>query len=341
EQLALPVARDAGHTDQLAGLDGEVDVVQANMAVDPVHGHAADGSPNDLVLAQSAKEILPAADGSLMRAMWLTLATHGSVGHFLGWEVQKAMAILASHEPADNVNWYYFAERSRVLRLSPGFALVLAFGLVGLLLERRRGPDERLLRWFLLATFLGLLYGTLAARYRLVAVVVLMVYAAAALARAGESVRARRWAPAAGILLTACALAFGSTRLYADVHAARSRRLTEPMLAALTYQQRRQPELALLELRAGLAHAWREPGARTLSNEGLQLAALLVRVAAKSGRGAEVQADVDGLVAEFADDWQLHRLAADYYREVLPQPQRAAEHLAMAERLRPRQGAQR
>src|SRR6185503_5210275 len=96
-----------------------------------VHGHAADASPTDLALSQAAREILPAADGSLLAAMRLTLATHASAGAFLLFELRKALAILASYEPADNVSWYYFAEHSPVLRLSPGFAAVLALGLVG------------------------------------------------------------------------------------------------------------------------------------------------------------------------------------------------------------------
>lgn len=298
-----------------------------------VHGHAADASPTDLALSQAAKEILPAADGSLLAAMRLTLATHASAGDFLLFELRKALAILAGYEPADNVSWYYFAEHSPVLRFSPGFAVVLALGLVGLLLARRRGPDEPLLCWFLLATFLGLMYGTLAARYRLVAVAVLMIYAAAALVGLLERARERRWRAVAGIALAALALAFASTRLYAGARAARAFRPIEPMLAALAYQKRGETERALAELRAGLAHA-RDAGAPSLSPERLQMLAQLARIAVKSGRGPEVQADVDALVEEFPEDRALRRLAGEFYRDVLKQPERAAGHLDAAERAR-------
>lgn len=295
-----------------------------------VQGHAADSSPSEPRLPDSAREILLAADGSLLGTMRRTLATHASPWAFFAFEGQKALATLAGYEPADNVNWYYFAARSPVLALSPGFALVLAFGLVGLWLERRRGPDERLLRWFLLATFLGLLYGVLVARYRLVAVAVLWIYAAAALTALAQRVRARRLAPAAGLLCAALALAFGSTRLFADVRARRAPRATEPLLAAKTYQRRQQPELALAELRTALASVWRKPGGRQLSAEGHELAALLVRLAGKAGRGPEIEPDVDALVAEFPADAQLRRLAASYYGEVLHQSERAAQHLEAA-----------
>jgi 4-amino-4-deoxy-L-arabinose transferase-like glycosyltransferase len=297
-----------------------------------VSGHAADSSVTELRMPDSAGEILRAADGSLPRAIGLTLATHGSVASALRWELGKALGILAGYEPPDNVNWYYFAARSPVLRLAPGFAAVLALGLVGIFLERRRGADERLLRWFLLAAFLGLLYGTPAARYRLVAVAVLLVYAAAALAGLAARVRARRFGAAAALALAALALGLGSSRLYADVRARQAQRATEPLLAARTYQRRGQPELALRELRAALAGAWREPGARAPSADPRELVTLLVRIAHRAGRGAEVRPDVDALLAEFPEDPSARALAAGYYRDVLGEPEAAERVRAGAAR---------
>ena len=117
-----------------------------------VYGHAADGSATDLVVPESAKRILPEADGRLGRAIALTLATHASPLAFVRWEVGKVGALFASYEATDNASWYYFARRSPMLAMLPGFPLVLALGLVGLVVAPRRDAGDVLLRGFLLIT---------------------------------------------------------------------------------------------------------------------------------------------------------------------------------------------
>src|SRR4029453_1208973 len=76
------------------------------------------------------------------------------------------------------------------------FALVLALGVVGLCAPGRRG-DDRILRYFLLSSLLGLMYATVVGRYRLVPAAVLTVYAGAAGARIVRDAAQTKWKPAA------------------------------------------------------------------------------------------------------------------------------------------------
>src|SRR5205814_4977611 len=62
---------------------------------------------------------------------------------------------------SDLVNWYYFADRSPVLRFSLRYDVVVALGVLGLWLDRRNAARHRLLWYFLIATVGGLMYGTI------------------------------------------------------------------------------------------------------------------------------------------------------------------------------------
>jgi len=302
-----------------------------------VYGHAADGSPTDLVIPKSARRILGEADGSLWRTVWLTLATHESVPALLAWEARKLGAVVSSYEPADNVNWYYFAERSPVLRFGPPYALVLGLAVVGLWLERQRGPKERLLRWFVVATVAGLMYATVVGRYRLVLVVGLLPYAAATLVRLVAWVRLRAWRPAALTTAVAAGIALLSTRLLADQRMQLEYRLNEPIITAIRlWEDRGDADAAFAELRLGLARAWRPPGGRNVFPGGYEALKALMIISDRSGRPADVLPDLEAMLEAYPEDPVLQEYVGEHWRDRMGDEARAAEYFARAEQIRER-----
>lgn len=302
-----------------------------------VYGNAADGSPTDLVIPRSAKRILTEADGSLWRTIRLTLATHESVPAVLAWGARKLAAVLSSYEAADNVNWYYFAERSPALRLGPPYALVLGLALVGLWLERRRGPDESLLRWFIVATVAGLMYATVVGRYRLVLVAAMLPHAAATLVRVVRWLAAREWRPAVVTTAMVAVTAFTSTRLLAEQRRALEHRLNEPIIAALRlWEDRGDADAAFAELRLGLARVYRPPGRRFVFPGGYEALKALMIISDRSGRPREVLPDLEAILAAYPDDPVLHEYVAEHWRDRIGDEARAAEYFDMARKIRDR-----
>ncbi len=312
----------------------------SNRAVEGfIYGHAADGSPTDLLVPDSAPEILRGADGSLPAAIRLTLATHESWIALVRYELAKVAALVASYEAADNASWYYFLDRSPPLRASLHFPAVLGLGLVGLWVGHRRAPGECLLRWFLIATAAGLVYATLLARYRLVAVAGLIPYAAAAAVWIARRLRAGRVRGALAAAAAALLLAGASMALYAETRARRGYRPTEFTMAAGVHFERGAPEAALAELRDGIAKAPRIPGRRALPGGFYQLPLAIARVGVEADRPGEAVALLTAAAEEFPDDANLQQLIGLLYRDALGAPERAAAHLAAAERLRASAGA--
>src|SRR5436853_1475226 len=173
-----------------------------------VYGNAADSSLVSTRIPSATRTVLEQADGHLGRAIRLTLATYeGDWKRLLANEWLKLRAIFAGYEAMDDVNWYYFADRSPVLRFSLRYDVVVALGVLGLILDRRNAARHRLLWYFLIATVGGLMYGTIAGRYRLPIAAVLLVYAAMAVVWLAREIADGRWRRAA--IAGATALAIG------------------------------------------------------------------------------------------------------------------------------------
>src|SRR5207237_529592 len=159
-----------------------------------VYGNAADSSLVSTRIPSATRTILEQADGHLGRAIRLTLATYdGDWRRLVANEWFKLRAIFARYEGMDDVNWYYFVDRSPLLRFSLHYDVVLALGVLGLWLDRRHAARHRLLWYFLLAAVGGLMYGTIVGRYRLAMTAVLIVYAAVAVDWLARRIAARRW----------------------------------------------------------------------------------------------------------------------------------------------------
>jgi 4-amino-4-deoxy-L-arabinose transferase-like glycosyltransferase len=299
-----------------------------------VYGHAVDSKPVGFIVPKTAKPILERAEGHLGPAVRLTLATYeGDWGRLARNEATNLLAIVAGFEPADNVDWYYFADRSALLRWLPCFEMVLGAGLVGLWLARGTSARHDVLWWFLLASIPGL-YAPVVARYRLVAVAVLLVYAAVAVVWTVRQVRARRVGPAAVAILVAVAVGVVSANLLGATAARLRYRATEFILGAQVYHARGDDDRALDELRDGLAKAYRGPEPRALPTGYFQMADDLATLSHLAGRDQESAATLERLALEYPQDADLQGLLAAVYRDRLGAADLAETHLALEQRLR-------
>jgi 4-amino-4-deoxy-L-arabinose transferase-like glycosyltransferase len=304
-----------------------------------VHGHAAGASPVGLTLPPATRAILERSDGNLGTAVRLTFATwKGNASGLVAHEWAKLRAIVSRYEAMDNVDWYYFADRSRVLAWSLRFEVALVFGLVGLFAPRP-GVDDRPLRYFLVASVPALLYGIMVGRYRLAPAAVLLVYAGGAVTWLAGCVAARRWRPASIALAAMCAsLVFSATTL-ADIEKRHRYRDTEFMLAAVTYYERGQVARAYDELAAGFAAAYRGADQTTLPPGWPRLLDPLVAAGHELGRDANTVALLTGLTRDYPDDPEPHARLALLYGTAFGRPADAAAHLAAEQRLRAGQRA--
>src|SRR2546429_6233391 len=117
----------------------------------------------------------------------------------------------------NEINRYDKPHRSPGLRFSLRVDVVVALGGLALIPDRRNAARHRILWYFLMETVGGLMYGTIAGRYRLPIAAVLLVYAAFAVVWLGRQVAAGRWRTAAIAALTALAIGFVSENLLPSV----------------------------------------------------------------------------------------------------------------------------
>jgi hypothetical protein len=275
-----------------------------------VLGHAPDAVPAGFVVPGSAKAIFLEARGRLGETIRLTLAAYqGDWMRLLYNEAARTAAMVASFEAGDNVSWYYFADRSPLLRLSLRYHVVLAAGLLGWWVARERAQgDARILAYFLLAAFAGLQFTAVVARYRLVPAAVLLVYVGVAADWLVETLRDRRWRQAAvGVGAMTGVLAV-SMNLLPESRARGRYRAAEFLIAARAYVDRKEPERAYEEMRTGLLTAYVDPAQPALPEQYLPLVSGLLRVGPTIGRGADTAAVVAHLRRTFHADAHLARL---------------------------------
>ncbi len=299
-----------------------------------VYGNAADSAVIGLTLPAASRSILEQADGRLGTAIRLTLATYqGDWLRLVGNELFKLRAIFARYEPMDNVNWYYFADRSPLLRFSLHFEAVLALGLVGLWLDRQRAVRHRLLRYFLLASAGALMYSTIVGRYRLPAVAVLLLYAGVTVEWTAREVAAGRWRRAAIAGLAAVGVAAASAHLLPSAERRQRYRADEFLLAAEVHYRHGRAERALEELRAGLDTAYGGPDQQTLPGGYPNLAVTFTRLAHELGRDADAAAALERVAASHPADGELERIIGFVYRDGLGRTEEAEKHFTRARTL--------
>jgi len=299
-----------------------------------VYGNAADSAVIGLTLPAASRSILEQADGRLGTAIRLTLATYqGDWLRLVGNELFKLRAIFARYEPMDNVNWYYFADRSPLLRFSLHFESVLALGLVGLWLDRQRAVRHRLLRYFLLASAGALMYSTIVGRYRLPAVAVLLLYAGVTVEWTAREVAAGRWRRAAIAGLAAVGVAAASAHLLPSAERRQRYRADEFLLAAEVHYRHGRAERALEELRAGLDTAYGGPDQQPPPGGYPNLAVTFTRLAHELGRDADAAVALERVAASHPADAELERIIGSVYRDGLGRAEEAEKHFTRARTL--------
>ncbi len=162
-------------------------------------GNAADGEPIGLAFTPSLGPILERANGSRLEVIRATLATYdGSLARFLGTQFLKIRALIDPFEVPSNVSYAYGESLSPVLRFAPGYGLAFPLGVAGILIaSKRRAGHVLVLGLYGLCALSGLLFSIVQARYRLVVVPLLAVYAAGGLVAAIDALRSSRRARAA------------------------------------------------------------------------------------------------------------------------------------------------
>jgi hypothetical protein len=280
-----------------------------------VYGHTADGAPTGFTFPPSAVAILRQADGRLGDTIRLTLATYeGDWSRLVGHEAERLAAIFASFEAADNVSWYYFADRSSLFRHMLRWEVMLALAIPGLWLARRYRTDDRLLLYFLASCLLGLQFTNVVGRYRLVPAAVLTIYAGVTVRCLAFDVGRRRWRTAATTGLATVATLAISVHLLGS-YAARLRvRPFEYVAAAQTYATRGQPERAYEELRAGLQSAYADRDDRRLQSGWVPVARAFAAEARRLGRTEDGARILRSVLATHDADPDLRALVGELER---------------------------
>jgi 4-amino-4-deoxy-L-arabinose transferase-like glycosyltransferase len=128
-------------------------------------------------------------------------------GRWSALMLNKLYFAVSSFEVPNNRSIAFSRRFSQLLQLPlPGFGVVLPLALVGMALSRRRWREHGLLLGFCAAHLAALLAFFITARYRLVVVPVLIVYAGGALVFLARDLRARRFGAMAAPACAAVAL---------------------------------------------------------------------------------------------------------------------------------------
>lgn len=298
-------------------------------------GHVVDANPALLGVTPAVARALTAADGSLvevLRQIWSTYA--GDWRRLAANEAVHLAAIVSSFEGSDNVNWYYLRDRSPVLRLALPFQVVLAFAVVGLIVERRSGGPQAPLWLFLVFSVLSLMVTCVLGRYRLPLAAVLAIYAGAALAWAQRQFAARRWIPLAAACVTGVAIVAVSGSALANLELRMRYRSVDFGISAKRHLERGERDLAIAELQAGLRAAYRGTDQRSLP-QGFDLLARTFAIEAnQAGRAEEATREIAELAADYPADALLEELLGVLYRDALGRREEAERHFAAAQRLR-------
>ncbi len=157
--------------------------------------------------------ILERSHGRLVATTIECWRSFGGPGRVVAFYLRKAAGLAIPFENPDNANVYYAALTSPVLRLLPGYGLLLPLALVGLVLAWPRRLE--VLPWLpsALALLIGLFVALPASRYRATFAVFLFPFAGLAAARLLELLRQRDWRRAALAVAALLAIAVAAAQL--------------------------------------------------------------------------------------------------------------------------------
>jgi 4-amino-4-deoxy-L-arabinose transferase-like glycosyltransferase len=161
-----------------------------------VQANAADAEPIGMYVPPSMKGILERSRGSSLAVVRNTLATYeGDWGAFLGMQLHKLRGIVDPMEVPNNLSFAYGRTISPVLGWMIPYGVLFPLGLAGLCVAGLAAPRRArsLLMLYFLASVTALVAAIVLARYRLVLVPILAIYAAMGLLSAGRDLGGRKF----------------------------------------------------------------------------------------------------------------------------------------------------
>lgn len=214
-----------------------------------VLGFAADSYPIGFSIPRSLPGILARTDGRFVAVIRETLATyHAHYDGLVRMQWLKFRAVVDPFEAADNLSYYYGLSISPVLRFCPGYGAILPLAGAGLALTFRRRREHLLVIVYMLGALGGLMFSIVHARYRLVLVPPLLLYAGAFVVTTIRSVRDRRiWRATIAMALVA-AFAVLQHLILPVTPTSQYARPQEYLLAAGLYEQRSEWDRAAGEM---------------------------------------------------------------------------------------------
>ena len=188
--------------------------------------------------------ILEQTDGALGATVIACLRSFAGPGAVVRFYVTKAVGLVVPFENPDNANFYYAALKSPLLRVLPGYGVLLPLALAGIFLARRQWREA--LPWapVALALVVAMMMALPLSRYRVPLATMLAPFAGVTCVAIASAAAARRWRAAAAPLASAAAI-WGAAALlerqvtFAAVDRAEIEyRATEFFLAGITYGER-------------------------------------------------------------------------------------------------------
>lgn len=158
-----------------------------------IQGNAANSYPVGLNWGNSMKRILEKSDGRIGKVILETANTYNGDWRRFAWlKFLKLRGMLDPLEVPNNLSFYYGLEISPILRFLLRYGVILPLGMAGFFLTVPVAWERhRLLLLYGISIFAGLIMAPLYARYRLIVVPVLILYAAGGLVWFFEALRHR------------------------------------------------------------------------------------------------------------------------------------------------------
>jgi hypothetical protein len=175
-----------------------------------VHANVPQAYPVGFDFPASAPRILERAQGRIGRVVEETLSLYnGDWRRVLSQVALKGRGLVDPIEVPNDLDFAYALELSPPLRHTLRYGVIFPVGLAGMILLAGRWRMQLPILLYAAATLAALLTMTVIARYRLVLVPILILYAAAALVWLWDAARECRWGRLAGGVALVAAVAAG------------------------------------------------------------------------------------------------------------------------------------
>lgn len=206
----------------------------------------------------------------------LVSAVAHSPGRFAQGLLRKAAIFLSSYEVADNANFYLLARFSPLVAWNPvGWSAIVAFGTLGLWLERQRWRSQLFLYVYAACFALSIIAVFVVGRYRLEFLLPMAIWAGPAVTRLFDALVLRRWSRVAALGAGAALLMLGLAPRWSPaialntppgVRGVRPVRPNDYTLLARAYLEAKQVEKAKETLAEGFSvHPWDQSLAKNLA----------------------------------------------------------------------------